>query len=186
MSWLEFVAVALSLLAVWWTTRRNAWCWPTGLASVLLYAWIFFTSRLYSDALLQLAFAALLIYGWWCWRRAPRANDLPLVRRPAWRDIFVPLGTGTLGALALGALMANYTDASIPWLDATLTALSLVAQYWMARLYRINWPLWIALDVVYVGVYITKDLPLTAGLYAVFIALAVFGWRQWGRAQPSA
>ncbi len=183
MSWLEAVAVVLSIVAVWLTTRRHVLCWPIGLASVLLYAWIFVETKLYSDALLQMVFAVLEIYGWWCWQMAPRSRDQPRVRHPARSDLIVPAAIGVAGALALGAFMARFTDAAIPWLDATLTALSLVAQYWMARLYRINWLLWIAVDVVYVGVYVVKDLPLTAGLYAGFIVLAAIGWRQWGRAQ---
>jgi nicotinamide mononucleotide transporter len=82
--------------------------------------------------------------------------------------------------------MSRYTDAALPWLDATLTALSLVAQYWMARLYRVNWLLWIAVDLVYVGVYVVRHLPLTAALYAGFVVLAILGWRQWGRSDAGA
>lgn len=176
---LEALAVALSVAAVWWTTTRNPLCWPVGLLSVLLYAWIFARARLYSDALLQLVYAALAVYGWWQWRRAPRIAGRPSPRTPARAELLGPPALGLAGAAALGALMARYTDAALPWLDATLTAYSLVAQYWMARLVRANWLLWIAVDVVYVGVYIARGLPLTAALYAGFVGLAALGWRSW-------
>ena len=88
---------------------------------------------------------------------------------------------GALGALLLGSLMATYTDAAVPWLDASLTAFSLVASVWAARKYVASWWLWIVLDVVYVGMYLFKDLHLTAGLYAGFILLALYGWREWRR-----
>jgi len=81
--------------------------------------------------------------------------------------------------------MATYTDASAPWLDASLTAFSLVAQVWMAQKRLENWLLWIILDVIFVGLFIHKELYLTAGLYALFTLLAVHGWRQWQR-QPVA
>jgi len=178
--------------AVWWTSVRNALCWPSGLVSVLLYAWIFQRARLYSDALLQLVYAVLLLYGWWNWRRAPagppaaegakgatsRASR-PLVRRPAALEIGLPLAIALPAALALGAFMARHTDAAWPWLDATLTALSLVAQVWMARLLRVNWLLWIGVDLVYVPLYASRQLPTTAALYAVFLVLAVLGWWRW-------
>jgi len=180
---LELLAVALSVAAVWWTTVRNALCWPVGLVSVLLYGWIFYGAHLYSDALLQLVYAALQCYGWWQWRRAPRVARRPQVRRPRMPDLVLAVLLGVTGALALGTVMSRYTDAAFPWLDATLTALSLVAQYWMARLYRINWLLWIAVDLVYVGLYVVRDLPLTAALYAGFVVLAALGWRQWGRSE---
>ena len=44
-----------------------------------------------------------------------------------------------------------------------------------------NWILWIVVDVLYVGMYLTKGLHLTAGLYAAFVGLAVLGLREWTR-----
>jgi nicotinamide mononucleotide transporter len=194
---IETLAVVLSLAAVWWTSTRNPICWPVGLVSVLLYGWIFFGARLYSDALLQLVYAALQCYGWWHWRRVARAarspdasasacgaqegapRRRPPVVRPQARQLAATLGAGGVGALALGAVMGHYTDAALPWLDATLAALSLVAQYWMARLYRLNWLLWIGVDLVYVLLYLNRALPLTAALYVGFVVLAGVGWWKW-------
>jgi len=149
---------------------------------VLLYGWIFYGARLYSDALLQLVYATLQCYGWWQWRIAPMRAQRPQVRRPRVLYLACAVLLGTAGAIALGAVMSRYTDAAVPWLDATLTAFSLVAQFWMARLYRVNWLMWIGVDLVYVGLYGVRQLPLTAALYAGFVLLAALGWRQWGRA----
>jgi len=182
---LETLAVLISIAAVWWTTARNWLCWPVGLVSVLLYAWIFFSARLYSDALLQLVYAGLQCYGWWQWRTAPAAAQLPIVRQPGLRALAGGVILGAAGAIGLGALMSRYTNAALPWLDAALTAFSLVAQYWMARLYRANWLLWIAVDVIYVGVYWVRGLPLTAGLYAGFVVLAALGWWRWAQRSVS-
>jgi nicotinamide mononucleotide transporter len=179
---LEGLAVVLSIAAVWWTTVRNPICWPVGLVSVLLYGWIFLGARLYSDALLQLVYAALQCYGWWHWRRAPAATGHPRVRRPRAGELVGALGAGAAGSVLLGAIMSRYTDAALPWLDATLAAMSLVAQFWMARLIRLNWLVWIAVDLVYIGVYAVRGLPLTAGLYGGFVVLAALGWRKWGPA----
>jgi len=178
----ELLAVVFSMAAVWWTAARNPWCWPVGLVSVLLYAGVFAHARLYSDALLQIIYAALQCYGWWNWRRAPAGADRahrPVVHTPRGIELLLPLLAALAAALLLGGFMARYTDAALPWLDAALTALSLVAQFWMARLIRLHWLLWIGVDVVYVGLYWVRDLPLTAALYVGFIALALWGWRQW-------
>ncbi len=177
--------MVLSAVAVWLTAVRNPWCWPIGLASVLVYAWIFTGARLYSDALLQGCFALMEIFGWWRWRRAPQEQGRPRLRAATPMDIALPLLAGAAGALALGAVMAR-TNAALPWLDAALTSFSLVAQFWMARLIRANWLLWITVDVIYVGVYLSRSLPLTAGLYAGFVVLAVLGWRRWAPAAPEA
>ena len=88
---------------------------------------------------------------------------------------------GALGAATLGTLSARYTDAALPWIDGTLTAASLVAQYMMTRKLVENWAVWIAVDIVYVPMLAYKRLYAFAVLYAVFLALAVQGHVDWCR-----
>ncbi|TWB38526.1 nicotinamide riboside transporter PnuC [Nitrospirillum pindoramense] len=179
MSPLEIVAVIVSALAVWTTTRRSLWCWPLGLASVALYGVVFLEAKLYSDMLLQAVFGAFLVYGWVCWRRGVRDEGQVVVRPLSTRNAILALAAGAVASAAWGLAMARWTDASLPYLDATLAGFSLVAQYWTARKHIENWWLWIAVDVVYVALYLVKDLYLTAGLYAAFIVLAILGLRSW-------
>ncbi|RQR73173.1 MULTISPECIES: nicotinamide riboside transporter PnuC [unclassified Burkholderia] len=194
MSALEIIGVAVSALAIWLTARRKMLCWPIGLASVALYGWIFFDARLYSDALLQGAFAALQLYGWWRWLAQQRhgddaGRDGPRTVAPVGGVRFAQLAPDLIAAVSLsallGAAMARYTDAALPWIDASLAAFSLVAQLWTARRYIVSWTLWIAVDAVYVGVFIYKGLYLTSGLYALFLVLAALGWRDWSRADTA-
>ena len=181
MSTLEVIAVIVNVLGVWLTARRIRWCWPVSVVAVLLYAWIFYDAKLYSDMLLQVLFAFLQGYGWWRWSTGGLDHGKVHVGQLALGEAALGLIVGALGALLLGSLMATYTDAAVPWLDASLTAFSLVASVWAARKYVASWWLWIVLDVVYVGMYLFKDLHLTAGLYAGFILLALYGWREWRR-----
>ena len=185
MSALEIIAVLLSATAVWLTVKQNLLCWPLGLVSVLMYAWVFFDVKLYSDMLLQLVYAVLQLYGWWQWTRGGVQHAGRQVSRLPGSQLLLSLAIGTAGSLLLGYLMATHTDAAAPWLDAALTSFSLVAQVWMAQKRLECWPLWIALDVIYVGLFLSKDLYLTAVLYAVFTALAVAGWRAWQRPQKA-
>jgi nicotinamide mononucleotide transporter len=181
-SWIELLAALVSAWGVWLTVRRRPWCWPVGLVSVLVYAWVFVDAKLYSDALLQLVFAGLIVYGWRRWLQhlddAGRVQVAPLPRAQA----IAHIGSGVLGALALGAFMHYGTDAALPWLDAALTSFSLVAQWWQARRHVAAWWLWIVVDVIYVGEYAYKSLLITAVLYVVFVGLAVAGLRAWRRA----
>lgn len=181
MSTLEIIAVVINILGVWLTTQRIRWCWPVSVVAVLLYAWIFFDARLYSDMLLQVMFAFLQGYGWWRWSQGGLDNGKVHVTRLPVREAVLSLLAGALGALLLGGLMAHLTDAVVPWLDASLTAFSLVASVWAARKYVASWWLWIVLDCVYVGMYLHRDLDLTAGLYAGFVVLAFYGYRAWRR-----
>ena len=182
MPWLEAIAALISALAVWLTTRRHPLCWPVGLVSVALYAWVFLGARLYSDMLLQGVFAAALIYGWNRWLQHLGDDGRVLVAPLAYRAAMLHISLGAIGALALGYLMHRYTDAALPWLDAALAAFSLVAQWWGIRRHTAVWWMWIAVDVIYVGMYAYKSLFITALLYGGFVLLAIAGLRAWQKA----
>ncbi|UNE62164.1 nicotinamide riboside transporter PnuC [Xanthomonas oryzae] len=181
MSLLESIAVVINLLGVWLTARRIRWCWPVGIVAVALYAWLFYQWKLYSDMLLQGVYVLTQLYGWWQWRQSSgvqaRIRPVPMPQRELW--LWLCLCIGAVFATALGAYMHHRTDAALPWLDAALASFSLVASVWAARKRIANWVLWIVLDCIYVGVFVSKGLYPTALLYAGFVALAVYGWRSW-------
>ncbi len=181
MSALEIIAVIVNVLGVWLTARRIRWCWPVNVVAVLLYAWIFFSVKLYSDMLLQLVFVVLQFYGWWQWSKGGSDHGKVQVARLPFSTGVSSCLAGAAGALALGWAMHTHTDAALPWLDAALTAFSLVASFWAARKYVASWWLWIILDVLYTGVFLYKALYLTAGLYSGFVVLAIYGLLAWQR-----
>jgi nicotinamide mononucleotide transporter len=175
----EIAAVVASALGIWLTMRRSLTSWSVTLLACALYGTIFHDAKLYSDMLLQGVYAAFCVYGWWHWYRGIRKEGtvrLEQFARVGWLRGGV---AGTAGSLLLGYLMAHYTDAALPHTDAALTAFSLVAQWWVTRRYLANWTLWIVIDTIYTGVFVYKYLLLTAGLYALFVFLAVLGLRSW-------
>lgn len=180
MSNLEIIAVIVNVIGVWLTIRRNVLCWPAGILGVLLYAVIFYQYKLYSDALLQIFFLYLQVYGWLRWRQSTIDGHQRIVPEslPV-REARIGILAGVAGGIILGALMAYFTDATMPWVDSQLTSFSLVASVWSARKYVANWILWIILDALYVVMYQYKSLSLTAWLYAGFVLLAAIGWYQW-------
>lgn len=94
-----------------------------------------------------------------------------------------------LGALAAGAVvyallaywLVEWTDSNVPWWDAFTTAMSIVATWMLARKYLEQWWAWIAVDAVCVGLYIYKDRPFYAVLYAIYTVIALFGYAKWRR-----
>lgn len=148
---------------------------------VLMYAWIFYDGKLYSNMLLQVVYALLQGYGWWQWTRGGISHSGVAVSRLSPQGILASLAAGLLGALLLGYLMSAFTDAQAPWQDAALSAFSLVAQVWMAQKRVECWPLWIALDLLFVALFLQQGLYPTAALYGVFTLLAVNGWLTWRR-----
>jgi nicotinamide mononucleotide transporter len=180
-NWLEIAGTVTTVLGIWLTTRRLLICWPMVLISDVIYLIVFYRVRLYSDALLQIVFLAFTLYGWWYWWRGmQQEGEVRVVSLPL-TSLLAGLAAGAAGSALLGLLMERI-GAALPRLDAALMSFSLVATWWQTRKHIANWWLWIALDVVYIGEYIYKGLRLTAALYALLVALAVLGLRDWRRA----
>jgi nicotinamide mononucleotide transporter len=178
---LELSSAVTAAIGIWLTTKRRLICWPVTLISIFLYMLVFYSTKLYSDALLQVFFVAFTIYGWWHWQRGVHQEGEVRVAPLALRNLLLALAIGVVGSFALGSL-AVHIHAALPHLDATLMSYSLVASWWQARKHIVNWWLWIVVDLVYIGEYLYKDLIVTAILYAVFVGLAVLGLRDWRRA----
>jgi len=183
MTAIEIVATVLGLTNVYLIVRRNIWNYPFGLAMVILYAKIFYDYKLYSDALLQIYYVLIQFYGWWYWLRGRQADGLITVSRLAAAQRALTLGVIVVGSAGLGWVMATKTDASVPYWDAATTVMSLMAQFLLSRRCIENWVLWIAVDVLSIGIYTYKALYLTAGLYTVFLAMATWGLLAWLRAE---
>ena len=159
--------------------RQSIWCWPVGLVSVTLFLVLFYQARLYADAGLQAIYIVLSLYGWYYWLRGgPRGEEAPVVRLGR-RAAFVLGMLGAAGAAGVGYGLATWTDADLPYWDATTTAFSLVGQWLLAKKVLENWLVWIAVDVLYVGIYVYKGLYLTAGLFGGYTVLAVAGFFAW-------
>jgi nicotinamide mononucleotide transporter len=182
MSPLEIAAVLTSVIGIWLTTRRNLSSWPVILVSCVLYALVFRRERLYSDMLLQFVYLAFAIYGWWHWWRGVKEEGIVRVERLSGRGLAMGVAVGAVGSFVLGFLMARYTDAALPHIDAALTSFSLVAQWWSTRKHIANWWLWIVVDALEIGVFLYKRLYLTSALFAFLIFLAVLGLRAWNNA----
>lgn len=181
MSVLEIIAAVTGAIAVYLAAREKVWNWPIAIVNVSLYTIVFFRSRLYADMGLQVVYLILSIYGWYNWLHGGERRSVLRVTRASPRLLLALTLLTAIGAYALGATLAARTDAVLPYLDSALTATSLAAQWLMTRKVLENWLLWIAVDIVYVPMFFSRNLPATAALYAVFLVLAVLGFIEWRR-----
>jgi nicotinamide mononucleotide transporter len=179
-TWLEVVAFVLSLAMVGLNMRVDPRAWPLAIVASALYGALFFRSRLYGEAGLQLFFIAMAGWGWWQWLRGRGADGRPLVVRTLSRRG----RAGVLMAMALAwpalALLLDLgTDSDVPWWDAFPTAGSVIGQWLLGRKYIENWIAWGVVNVASVALFATKGLWLTVLLYALFVVLSAAGWRAW-------
>jgi nicotinamide mononucleotide transporter len=153
--------------------------------NVVLYALVFWDAKLYADMGLQVIYAALSVYGWYAWLYGGEGRTELRVTRTTPRVATLLTLVAAAGSALLGALLRHATDAALPYMDSFLSSTSLAAQWMMTKKLLENWLVWIAVDVLYVGMFLFKGLYLTAGLYAVFLALAVRGYVDWRRSMTA-
>jgi nicotinamide mononucleotide transporter len=179
-SWLELIAVLLAFAMIVCNIVELHWGWPLAAISSVLYFFLFWSQRLYGEALLQVLFIVLALWGWSMWMRGVQGAPLHVTRMPGGQRFTLAL-IGTLLWLATGGVLQNFTDSDVPWWDAFPSAFSLVGQYLLAYKRLENWAIWIAVNIVAAGLFAWKGLWLTTLLYLVFIALSVVGWRTWAK-----
>ncbi|TCB37044.1 nicotinamide riboside transporter PnuC [Acinetobacter sp. ANC 4910] len=183
MSGLEIFAVIISVIGVALTIKRNMWCWWFNFLAFVLYAYLFYTFKLYGETILQFFFIVVNFYGFYHWFKGKQQDHDIRIEPIKLSTVMWQMLLAALGGLIFGLSLKFWTDAAVPMLDAQLAAFSLLATYWTSRKHIATWVLWVFVDIVYVGMFIYKDLFLTAGLYAAFVGLAAFGWWQWIQVQ---
>lgn len=176
----EVLGFVTGAVCVWLVVREHLLNFPIGLLNNLAFGVLFWHVALYADMGLQAVYFALGVYGWWSWvRGGAQGTPLRVTRatRAEWLGLALFLPLGTL-AMREALLLAN---GAAPLWDAFTTALSLGAQYLLCRKRLENWLLWIVADVIYVPLYVSRELTLTAVLYAGLLLLCLAGLRTWRR-----
>jgi nicotinamide mononucleotide transporter len=181
-TWAEMLAFVLSLAMVVCNIRVDATGWPLAIAASLLYFLLFWNSRLYGEASLQLFFVLVAGWGWWQWLRGHARDGSALRVRSLQRRARIALIVAMFAAWPLlGAFLRHFTDSDVPWWDAWPTVGSVAGQWLLGRKYVENWPVWVAVNLVSLGLFAWKGLWLTVLLYALFALMALWGWRAWHR-----
>lgn len=184
-NWLEVLGIIASLICVWLNTRQNVWGWFWAIISSGIYAVIFWQSNLKSDAELQIVFILLSVYGVYEWKFSKGERTLlPVSKIPLQLALICLIFFGIFTVIS-GYLHDKYLHASFSYLDAGLTAISLIATWMTTRKYLENWSLWIGANVCYVGMYVYKELIETSILYVLLIVLAVKGFVDWRRSMKT-
>ncbi|MCC6071812.1 nicotinamide riboside transporter PnuC [Massilia sp. GCM10020059] len=178
---LELISFVLAVITVVLNIRQTHWAWLFSILSSATYGVVFFGARLYGDMALQVVFIVVSVWGWYQWLYGGARHQGLVVTRLSAASRWYAIGAWLVGFALIALFLRTWTNTDVPHIDGFLTAGSLVGQVLLSRKKVENWHVWIAVDVLYVGLYVYKGLMLTAILYAVFIVLAWIGLRTWSR-----
>jgi nicotinamide mononucleotide transporter len=177
-TWLEAASFVTGAICVWLTVRQSIWNFPIGLINVATYCVVFYRAALFADAGLQIVYFVLGVLGWRLWLHGGKDRSPLHVSRAPRSEIAVIFGVAAIGTILLWQLLRHVGGSASFW-DALTTSISLASQWLLNRKRLESWAGWIIVDAVYVPLYISKELYLTAVLYGVFLVMASMGLRAW-------
>jgi nicotinamide mononucleotide transporter len=187
--WLDITTTVLGLAYILLEYKASIWMWAVGAVMQILGIVLYYQKGLYADCGMEFYYLAMTAYGWWKWKALPlngKAGEepTPITHIP----LRIALAWGAIFLLLWGLiwwLLTTFTDSTVPIADAFTTALSLIGIWALAHKYLEQWFVWIAVDVVTCVLYFHKDIPFKASLYALYVVIAIFGYRRWRRMMTS-
>ncbi|MCM1309931.1 MAG: nicotinamide riboside transporter PnuC [Bacteroides sp.] len=183
-NWIELLGVIIGLLYLYWEFKANAKMWIAGLVMPLISMWIYFSRGIYADFAINIYYFVIAIYGYWNWTR--RSSSTARGGQKTLPITHIPLNVGGLcffAVLILWGIIAwvliNFTDSTIPYVDAFTTALSIVGLWMGSQKYCEQWLAWLIVDVVTVPMQFYKGLIFYPLLYSFYVVMAILGYRNW-------
>ena len=191
---LDVLGFITGILYLYWEYFANPKMWIAELIMPLIMCWLFFDKGLYADFSMNIYYFLIAIYGYIVWTRnratgsASKAKDKSTQKKYIRPITHIPVKFLIYAGIAFCFLyfliawwLVTLTDSTVPYWDAFTTALSIVAMWMLARKYVEQWLAWILVDAVSAGLYLYKDIPLSALRYVIYTVIAVFGYAKWRR-----
>ena len=176
---LQIVGTLLGLVYLWLEYKANIWVWIVGAIMPLVHGVLYLTSGIYADAAMQLYYVAAGVYGLVVWRRAPKKKDDGIIKHTPRGWILNLVAVYAVLHVAIYLFLTEFTDSRVPVFDSMSTALSIVAMWMLSRKLVEQWLVWLVVDMISVGLYIYKCIPITAALYILYCILAYVGYMRW-------
>lgn len=177
---LQIVGTLLGLLYLWLEYKANIWVWIVGAIMPMVHGMLYLQSGIYADAAMQLYYVAAGIYGLFVWLRGKKRSEKRVdIQHTPKKWIFSLVAVYVVLHISLYFLLTEFTDSRVPLFDSMSTALSIVAMWMLSRKLVEQWLVWLVVDMISVGLYLYKGIPITAMLYMLYCALAVAGYMRW-------
>lgn len=179
--YVEICGTISGFLYLGFSIRQHPLTWPVGLLNAVFYIFVFFSSKIYADMMLQFYYVAISIYGWWCWYHGSASGkvlEVTKTKQALWLKLTIYF---LLLFLAISFVLIRFTDSQVPFWDSVTTSLSILATWMLARKKIEHWLVWVIVDAISIGLFIVKGLYPTTLLFTVYTILAVYGYFEWKR-----
>ena len=180
---LDIITTILGLIYIWLEYKASIALWVVGIIMPALDIVLYWLHGLYGDAAMACYYTVAAIYGYCIWRFCKKRNQRegePMPVTHMRKSLYLPtLVFFLLAWAATWYVLVTWTNSNVPCLDAFTNALSFVGLWTLARKYVEQWLFWIIVDIVCTYLYISKGIPFKAGLYGLYVIIAIAGWKKW-------
>ncbi len=177
---IEIISVLFGLTFLVLLISQNILCWWFGIVGSLLSIFLFYHTKLYSEAILYTYYVLMGFYGYYSWSNNKPKNNLTLaVSEKGLSFHLMAIVSSALTAIYLGWYFENYSDANSPYLDALTTIFSFLATYLEAKKILSAWIYWIIINGFTIVLYLTKGLDIYATLFVVYFIMSFIGYFKW-------
>ena len=178
-NWFEIVAAFLAIAYLILAMLQDIRCWVAWIISSLMYFFVMYSANLYMEALLQIFYIFIGLYGLYQWRFKADKKDALKITTWSVKNHLIVIGALFFLTSLSGYVLMIYTAAASPFIDAFTTWGAIAASYLVAKKILENWFYWFVIDFVSVFLFISRELYPTALLFVVYLVLVVFGYSAW-------
>ncbi|WP_242901967.1 nicotinamide riboside transporter PnuC [Actinomadura terrae] len=182
--WTDLIGNILSLAVVWLAMRKTLWTWPVQLTGALLLLAASLHAHVPGNALKQLLFCVLALFGWAMWTRGRRQERGLVVRQATLRERAVLLTALAAGTVVVAELFIHLDWLKVawsPWANAYIFVGSAVATFAQSRALVDFWVIWVLVDLVGVPLALNSGLYVSGAVYGIFFVMVIAGFRNWLR-----
>ena len=184
--WWEYVAVFFGIASVWYSRKENILVYPIGLINTIIYIYISIDGSLLGEAVVNLYYTIMSIYGWILWTKKDRQQHHVVVitwsSKKEWINELLFFTAFYFAFFAsLTYLKKGFFPGAIPWADAFASATAFTGMWLMAKKKVESWYWWIATNIASIPLYFVKHYVFTSVYYVVLLIMAVWGLLEWVR-----
>lgn len=177
---LEIIGTVVGLIYIYQEYKASIWLWLTGIVMPIIYLVVYYEAQLYADFGMQVYYIIAGLYGFLYWKFSNKEKQKKLAITHLPRRYLIPLIVIFIALwFVLYTVLVHFTNSNVPLYDSFGNAVSILGLWALSKKYIEQWLFWIIADIELAVLYAYKDIPFTAGLYALYVILAIIGYRKW-------
>ena len=169
------MAFLFGVLQVFLALKNKTINFYAGIISVCFYTYVFYDFKLYAESLLNFYYLITSILGLFLWQQKSQ-QKISTTTKKGW---VIVVGIVLSSFFVLFFLLNQFTDSTVPYLDAIVSAFAWAGTWLLLKRKLENWILLNISNLIAIPLQFYKGLELTSLLTIIYVVIAFLGYREW-------